>query len=319
MPTQQQIIDAKRAALIKKEEQQGYAAANAKPPAAKKTPKKTGGSSKADPNTDSSQYLQKHSYATAYGADIGAQEKKNRTQAKQINKKRTAKINQEEGKPPPGPAKPPKPTGPPPLTAAQLQAEEAAAIQANPFTQMAESLAAAQNQEVGAVLGELNPQAQTAAMQGADAQALAATGETGNTQSAGWLQGQMNQAQRNDSPMAAAMNAYQQAYAATEPSVTNANVLQGQAAALAEQVAPADAYLNLATSHLGNTNYLQLTGPQAQNLPPALSYYLGQSGVQGLGKAGGTAAVPSAGAVLSGGTATTTPSALNPGTGTAPG
>jgi len=215
----------------------------------------------------------------------------------------------------PGKSKASKPT------AAELQEEEEAAIQANPFTQMGEDLAYQQAQESAAALSYLGPQQQASASAGAQAQALQDAG--GGAGAASWLAGNVAQANANDSPMTQAMAAYEAAYNATEPSVLSADMQMGQANALAEQVAPADAYLQLAGSGLGSSTYKQLSAAQAANLPPALAYYLGPGGAQVGGVTGQSASIPSTGAILSGataaGTTPTNPAALSAGTGTAPG
>lgn len=206
-------------------------------------------------------------------------------------------------------------------TQAEINAEEAKAIAENPWTQAGDALANADIQETEAAEQAMSP-AYSAQIAGqAQNQALADAGVSAGSGAGQWLQSNLAQANANDSPLMQAMNAYQAAYEKTQPAVASALQDMGQANALATSIAPENAYLNLLPSHLGNTSYLQLSPAEAQGLPPGLSYYLGQSGVS-LPKSGTTAGIPSAGAILSGGTSPNpTPSvapALTSGTGTAP-
>ena len=114
------------------------------------------------------------------------------------------------------------------------------------------------------------------------------------------------------------MQAYTKAYEATEPSVTSAIQEMGEANALAEQVAPADPYLNLASSTSGTPTYQQLNRP-GPNLPPASAT---TSAPKGAGRLGSPvrARLPSPRRERSSrGHRFRYPSAVAPGTGTAPG
>ncbi len=204
-------------------------------------------------------------------------------------------------------------------TQAQIDAEEEKAIQNNPWVQAGNALT--ESDEAGAQAAEqamgAGPGSLLANVSGqSQAQALADAGVSPGSNAGAWLSSQLSQANANDSPLMNAMNAYQAAYEQTQPSVTQALQNMGQANALATSVAPEQAYLNLLTSHFGNTNYETLTPEQAAGLPPALQYYLGPQGaqVQGVsGKASG--AIPSAQNILSGGTSA---SALTPSFSAAP-
>jgi hypothetical protein len=203
---------------------------------------------------------------------------------------------------------------------AVLDEDEQTAIQANPWYQAGNELASADEagaQQAEAAMGA-GPGSLTAAVSGqAQALALADAGVTPGSQAGQWLQGELNQANANDAPLTAAMNAYQSAYEKTEPAITTSLQDMGAANALAMSVAPEQDYLNLLPGHLGNTDYLSLSGPQTQGLPPGLEYYLRKAGVSGVGGSN-SALIPSAGAVLSGGTSPSTPPAVAPATTTNP-
>jgi hypothetical protein len=201
------------------------------------------------------------------------------------------------------------------LQAQELIAEENAAIANNPWTLAGneiakEDIAGAKQaeQDMGAGAGSLTATVSAQAQQ----QALADAGVTPGSQAGQWLQGELNQANANDSPLTNAMNAYASAYEKSEPAIAGALQNMGEANAEATSVAPYSDYLNLLPGHLGNAGYLSLTGPQTAGLPPGLSYYLGKAGVSGVGGTSTTPQIPSAGAVLSGGTSSSTPPAVAP-------
>ena len=117
----------------------------------------------------------------------------------------------------------------------------------------------------------------------AEQTALNSIGLSPNDSAAKWLNSNIQQANKNDSPLQAAMNAYGAAYAQGQTGVDAALAQSGKANQLAVATAPEADWVNALTQHvLSNVNYYG-EGPTSAlaSLPPALQYYLGQSGTAG--------------------------------------
>jgi|ERR1700676_2662300 len=221
-------------------------------------------------------------------------------------------------------------------TPAQVQAAEQAAIANNPFNQMAQGLVkdeqALQAPMENAMSGGLTGPGTSNAV----ATALSAAGLSPGSPAAQWLNSNISQANAADAPMAQAMQQYGQAFGQGDQAFQQAIGNMGQANALANTVAPEQQWLQSLATHIqSNLNYYGTipnwaVGSGSQALPPALQYYLQQTGT---GQATGTTplqniTVPGApknkapnalGNVSIPSSAGAVPSALSAGTGAAPG
>jgi hypothetical protein len=173
-----------------------------------------------------------------------------------------------------------------PLTEAQIEAQ----IAANPFNKLGQGLVTQLEQEQAPIEKAISGGDTASATQSAVGQALAASGVSPGSSAAQWLDSNIAQANANDSPMQAAMNAYGQAYGAGQQGVDQALSGMAGANALGVTTAPEQTWLQGLGTHLqSNLNYYgQIPTSTAENLPPALLYYLQQSGTGGAGGAGVT-------------------------------
>jgi hypothetical protein len=210
----------------------------------------------------------------------------------------------------------------------QIIAEEEKAVSQDPFYQMGQALLN-EDKTIQAPIEAAVSGADTAsATQGATTQALADAGLSPNSSAAQWLNSNIAQANANDAPMTAAMNAYGKAYSAGQQGEQTALSGSAQANALGVQAAPETNYLNLLSQHLGYGQGYTIPQAQAQALPTWLQYYMGQAQVQGGPKGGwpgaaGSTAATAAGTPIGAGSLAAAqaaqPSALTPGTTSAPG
>ncbi len=212
------------------------------------------------------------------------------------------------------------------LTQGQIEQE----IEQNPWNQLGQQLVSQLQAEQAPVTQALSGQLTQPATASAEQQALAATGVSPTSSASQWLQGEISQGNANDAPLQQAMAAYGQAYTQGQQGVDTALANLGTANALGVQTAPEQTWLTDLASHVQSNlaYYGQIPTSAAQNLPPALLYYLQQSGTGGAGGSGveqlsGISVpgekTPSSGIPSAVGPATGSgSSALNPGTGAAP-
>jgi hypothetical protein len=194
-------------------------------------------------------------------------------------------------------------------TATQLEQE----IANDPWSQLGKALTTQLQQEQVPIEKAISGGDTASTAQAATTQALADAGLAPNSSAAQWLTSNMNQAQANDAPMAQAMNAYGQAYAAGQQGVNTALTGMGQANQLGVATAPEQTWLgDLATHIQSNLAYSGTVPSWAQNLPDALKVYLQQSG-----QTGGTGTIPVTGLTYPG--QKTTPTGLSGTAGAAPG
>jgi hypothetical protein len=222
-------------------------------------------------------------------------------------------------------------------TPAQIQAAEQAAIAANPFNQMGQGLVADEKNLEAPLENAMSGGLTAPGTSNAVATALSAAGLSPGSPAAQWLNANISQANAADAPMAQAMQQYGQAFGQGDAGVQSALANMGQANALANTVAPEQQWLQSLATHIqSNLNYYGTipnwaVGSGSQALPPALQYYLQQTGT---GQATGTTplqniTVPGAPKTKAGAnplgnvsipsTAGAVPSALSAGTGAAPG
>ena len=121
-------------------------------------------------------------------------------------------------------------------------------------------------------------------------QALAEAGLSPGSSAAQWLTANVAQANQNDQPMTAALNAYSKAYGAGEQGNTAALGAMGEANALANVTAPEQQWIQGLQQHIqSNLGYYgNIPTADIQNMSPALLYYLQQAGTGGGGGAGVT-------------------------------
>ena len=150
----------------------------------------------------------------------------------------------------------------------------------DPWTVLGNSLVKELQQAQQPVEAAISGQDTASSQQSAVNQALAVAGVTPNSSASQWLNSNIAQANANDQPMAAAMNAYGQAYGAGEKGVESALGQMGQANQLAMNTAPEQTWLTDLASHIqSNLSYSgEIPTSAATSLPPALLYYLQQSG-----------------------------------------
>jgi hypothetical protein len=178
-----------------------------------------------------------------------------------------------------------KATTPKPETAKEIETE----IADNPFNKLGEGLTtqlkAAETPIESAIAGGLTAPAESSAA----TQALGALGLSPNSSASSWLNSEISQANANDSPMDAAMKAYGSAFDTSQGTVNSALTQMGTANALETTTAPEQEWLTALMSHIqSNLSYYGEAPTDAlASLPPALLYYLQQSGAGGaIGGAG---------------------------------
>jgi hypothetical protein len=178
--------------------------------------------------------------------------------------------------------KKPKPPKPPTTTSA------AATAPANPFEQLAQGLVSQLQAEQAPVEQAVSGADTAPATSNAVNQALADAGLSPGSSAGQWLNANVAQANQNDQPMAQAMQAYGQAYTQGQGKVDTALTQLGQSSDVGIQTAPEQTWLTDLASHIQSNlaNYGQIPSGAAETLPPAILYYLQQSGTGGLG--GGT-------------------------------
>jgi hypothetical protein len=122
----------------------------------------------------------------------------------------------------------------------------------------------------------------------AEKTALSSIGLSPNDSAAKWLNAEIQQANTNDEPLTKAMNAYGAAYAQGQSGFNAALGAAGQANQLAVATAPEADWVNALAQHvISNVNYSGEGPTSALNaLPPALQYYLKNSGIQGQSSSG---------------------------------
>lgn len=175
-------------------------------------------------------------------------------------------------------------TTPAPPTQKQLQDM----IAANPFNQLGQGLVADMKAQQAPVEAAISGQDTGTVVQNAENQALAVAGVTPGSSAAQWLDQNIAQANQNDQPMQKAMAAYGAQFEKGQQGVQNAIGQSGMANALNVTTAPEQTWLTDLAQHIqSNLSYYgQIPTGAAQNLPPALLYYLQQSGTGGSGGAG---------------------------------
>lgn len=169
-----------------------------------------------------------------------------------------------------------KETGP---TAAEIEKE----IAANPFAQMGQGLVKgleAQEAPVEqAVSGALTQPATQSALQ----TAFAAAGLSPTSAAGQLVESNIAQGEKNEQPLQQAMAAYGTAFDSGQKTVDQALTNLGQANALGVATAPEQQWLTGLQSHIQEalSYYGTVPGSALETLPPALQYYLQQSGNQG--------------------------------------
>ena len=111
---------------------------------------------------------------------------------------------------------------------------------------------------------------------------LATTGLSPNSAASQWFQGQIAQANANDAPVQAAMDAYASAYQEGQAGVSASLTNMGRADTAYLAASPYAQYVNLVTQGLGSGIYKDLNPSVTDNLPIDLQYALYQAGVQGI-------------------------------------
>lgn len=175
----------------------------------------------------------------------------------------------------------PKPSGP---TAAEIEKE----IAANPFAQMGQGLVKGLEAQEAPVQQAVSGQLTAPAVNSALSEAFAASGLS-PTSAAGQLVGaNIAQGEKNAQPLQEAMSAYGTAFGQGQSTIDNALTNLGQANALGVATAPEQQWLTSLQSHIQENLAYSGNVPTAAiaNLPPALQYYLQQSGNSGVGGAG---------------------------------
>ncbi len=162
-------------------------------------------------------------------------------------------------------------------------AAPAADTPANPFAALAQGLASDMQAQQAPVEQAITGAQLPALTQSATTQALSEAGLSPGSSAGQWLNTNIAQANANDAPMQAAMNAYGAAYQTGQQGVDTALTNLGQANALGIQAAPETTWLNdLATHIQSNLAYSgEIPTADLATLPPALQYYLQQSGGAG--------------------------------------
>jgi hypothetical protein len=178
----------------------------------------------------------------------------------------------------------------------KTQAAETAdynAIQNNPYTKEENAignLLTAEDPQISSAIGGGYTQAAT---QSATSQALADAGLSPDSSAGQWLNANLAQANANDAPMAAAMNAYQNAFTGGQTGVGSALTNEAGANALAMQTAPEQGALTQLQNRQ-NYNAIYGAGANYSNLPTALQFYYKNAGISNTGPqpntAGGAAA-----------------------------
>ena len=155
---------------------------------------------------------------------------------------------------------------------------------ANDFSQMLKGLMQDQSNLTTPLANLASGQQTAPGTTDAVSTALAAAGLSPNSPAAQWLNANITQAQAADAPMASAMTAYQNAYNTGQGGVNTALQNMGSAENLAAQTAPEQNWLQALATHIqSNLNYYgtipsQFVGSGPNALPPALQYYLQQTG-----------------------------------------
>lgn len=169
-----------------------------------------------------------------------------------------------------------KETGP---TAAEIEKE----IAANPFAQMGQGLVKgleAQEAPVEqAVSGALTQPATQSALQ----TAFAAAGLSPTSAAGQLVESNIAQGEKNEQPLQQAMAAYGTAFDSGQKTVDQALTNLGQANALGVATAPEQQWLTGLQSHIQEQLAYQGYAPNSTlaSMPPALLYYLQQSGTPG--------------------------------------
>ena len=154
---------------------------------------------------------------------------------------------------------------------------------ANPFASLAAGLTSDMQAQQAPVEQAITGAQLPGLTQSATGQALSEAGLSPGSSAAQWLDSNIAQANANDAPMQAAMNAYGAAYQTGQQGVDTALSNLSQANALGIQAAPETTWLNdLATHIQSNLAYSgEIPTADLGTLPPALQYYLQQSGGAG--------------------------------------
>ncbi len=164
----------------------------------------------------------------------------------------------------------------------------AATAPANPFEQLAQGLVSQLQAEQAPVEQAVSGADTAPATSNAVNQALADAGLSPGSSAGQWLNANVAQANQNDQPMAQAMQAYGQAYTQGQGKVDTALTQLGQSSDLGVQSAPEQTWLTDLASHIQSNlaYYGQIPSGSAETLPPAILYYLQQSGTGGAGNSG---------------------------------
>lgn len=168
---------------------------------------------------------------------------------------------------------------------AELKAQIA---QGDLWNQLGQQLVAAQSNLDKPVEESISGALTAPAESSAATQALSSMGLAPNSSASSWLNDQIKQANSNDAPLTAAMNTYTKEYESGQSGVSAALSGMGQANALSIDTAPeADWIQTLAQHIMSNVNYYgQVPTSAVANMPPALQYYLSQSGAGGTSTSG---------------------------------
>jgi hypothetical protein len=169
-------------------------------------------------------------------------------------------------------------------SSAQEQEQEQQLVATNDFAQLAKGLISDETAQEAPLQQAVSGQLTAPATSNAVATALAAAGLSPNSPAAQWLNANIAQAQAADQPMAQAMTAYGQATEQGNQQVNQALGNMGTAENLALQTAPEQTWLQSLAAHIqSNMNYYGTipswaVGSGSTALPPALQYYLQQTG-----------------------------------------